>query len=183
MLLIYDSACAADAPRMRMGGVPLVPLDFEWPTCRTCDGAMQFLAHLPFENGTISVFYCQNDPGMCDEWDAAAGGTRAYIFAQPLQPASVPDVGATLLRGTTGLRLESEETRTQAPILGHVGGEPDWLQNDETPLCLECASPMTFTAELEEGHDFATAANLGGGGRGYVFRCDHCRAAAFLFQC
>lgn len=67
MLLIHDGACAPDAPRMRMGGIPLAPEGFEWPTCRTCEGAMQFLAHLPFDTGTISVFFCQNDPGLCDE--------------------------------------------------------------------------------------------------------------------
>ena len=95
----------------------------------------------------------------------------------------MPDEGIALLGGTTGLRLQAEETPTQAPILGHVGGHPDWLQSDETPLCSACASLMTFTAELEEGHDFATAANFGGCGRGYVFRCDRCTTAAFLWQC
>lgn len=166
-----------------MGGVPLVPRGFEWPRCRSCVGAMQFVAHLPFESGTISVFYCQNDPGMCDEWDAAAGGTRAYVFSGPLFPAGVPDDGVSCVRGATGLRLLPDGSPMQAPVVGRVGGEPEWLQNDETPLCAVCVSPMTFTAELEEGPDFATAANFGGGGRGYVFRCDECTTAAFLWQC
>lgn len=95
----------------------------------------------------------------------------------------MPSDNATLLRAATGLCLQSEETPTCAQILGHVGGDPDWLQNDETPLCPTCMSPMTFIAELEEGHDYATAPNFGGGGRGYVFHCDHCTKAAFLFQC
>ncbi|MEU9045289.1 MULTISPECIES: hypothetical protein [unclassified Kitasatospora] len=42
---------------------------------------------------------------------------------------------------------------------------------------------MTFTAELEEGCDFATSANFGGGGRGYLFSCQPCGEAAFLWQC
>ncbi|MER5978572.1 hypothetical protein ABT142_18960 [Streptomyces sp. NPDC001857] len=41
---------------------------------------------------------------------------------------------------------------------------------------------MTFTAELEEGNDFTTSANFGGGGRGYLFNCQPCRQAAFLWQ-
>ncbi|MEU6512341.1 hypothetical protein [Streptomyces sp. NPDC046942] len=41
---------------------------------------------------------------------------------------------------------------------------------------------MTFTAELEEGHDFATSANFGGGGRGYLFDCQACHQTAFLWQ-
>src|SRR5206468_21953 len=107
----------------------------------------------------------------------------AYVFSEPLRPAVLPGEGATLLGGTTGLRLELEGTPTQAPILGRVGGDADWLQNDETPLCPQCTSPMTCAVELEEGQDLATAANFGGGGRGYVFRCGHCSTAAFLWQC
>ncbi len=167
---------------MRTGGVPLAPEGFEWPTCRTCNGAMQFLAHLPLDEGVISVFFCQNDPGLCADWDATGGGNRAYIFAGQLQPASVPAEGVTLLGTATRLRLHPEETASQVPILGRVGGEPDWLQHDETPLCSGCSVAMTFVAELEEGYDFATAANFGGGGRGYVFRCGRCMTAAFLWQ-
>lgn len=182
MLLVYDGVCASDAPTTRTGGVPLAPEGFEWPTCQSCGGAMQFLAHLPFDGNVISVFFCQNDPGMCDDWDATGGGNRAYVFAGQLQPATVPAEGVTQLGATTRLRLQPEETATQAPSLGRVGGEPDWLQHDETPLCSGCSTPMTFAAELEEGYDFATAANFGGCGRGYVFRCDHCTTAAFLWQ-
>lgn len=182
MLLIYDGQCAPDASTLRMGGIPLVPVGFEWPTCRTCDGAMQFLAHLPLEVGVISVFFCQNDPGMCDDWDATSGGNRAYLFLDALEPATVPTDDATLLGAATGLRRHPELAPTQARMLGRNSGEPDWIQNNETPLCSGCNAPMAFTAELEEGHDHRTAANFGGGGRGYVFHCDHCRRAAFLWQ-
>ncbi|MCZ0981704.1 hypothetical protein O1L60_29965 [Streptomyces diastatochromogenes] len=75
-----------------------------------------------------------------------------------------------------------EHTPTRRPVLGRLGGAPDWLQDDETPLCPVCARHMAFTAQLEEGHDYATAANFGGGGLGYVFSCQHCGEAAFLWQ-
>jgi len=67
-------------------------------------------------------------------------------------------------------------------VLGQVGGQPAWLQNDETPVCSVCDQPMSFVAQLEEGHDHQTAANFGGGGCGYGYRCDTCRNAAFLWQ-
>ncbi|WP_329389934.1 hypothetical protein OG625_37660 [Streptomyces sp. NBC_01351] len=41
---------------------------------------------------------------------------------------------------------------------------------------------MTFTAELAEGYDFATSADFGGGGRGYLFNCRPCSEAMFLWQ-
>jgi hypothetical protein len=144
---------------------------------------MQFLAHLPTDVGVISVFFCQNDPGMCDDWDATAGGNRAYLFSGALTPATVPTEGETLLGAVTALRVHSAGTPTTQPVLGHLGGEPHWLQNDETPNCPSCTAPMTFTEELKEGRDHATAANFGGGGRAYVFHCQPCTEAAFLWQC
>ncbi|WP_327174220.1 hypothetical protein OG599_02275 [Streptomyces sp. NBC_01335] len=89
MLLIHDGETAADAPAPRTGGVPLVPSGFVWPRCRECDGAMQFLAHLPLDIGVVAVFFRQNDPGMCDDWDAAAGANHAYLFSGELTPAAV----------------------------------------------------------------------------------------------
>ncbi|WP_406861342.1 hypothetical protein ABZO31_13150 [Streptomyces sp. HUAS MG47] len=182
MLLIHDGTTAADAAVPRTGGVPLVPDGFVWPVCRECGGAMQFLAHLPLPSGVVAVFLCQNDPGMCDDWDAAGGANAAFVFSGELSPATVPAEGETQLDAVTALRLHPELTPTDAPVLGRWGGEPDWVQGDETPICPSCTVPMGFTAELEEGYDFATSANFGGGGRGYVFSCRPCGGAAFLWQ-
>ena len=182
MLLVYGGEAAADAPVLRTGGVPLVPDGFAWPLCRECGGAMQFLAHLPLDIGTVAVFQCQNDPGMCDDWDAASGGNRALLFTGPLSTAVVPAEGETLLGAVTVLRPRSAEERKEESVLGRLGGEPGWFQNDETPACPSCTTRMTFTLQLEEGYDSSTAANFGGGGRGYVFHCRPCGNAAFLWQ-
>ncbi|WP_405782749.1 hypothetical protein [Streptomyces sp. NBC_00859] len=183
MLLIHDGKAAADAPVLRTGGVPRVPDGFVWPVCRECHGPMQFLVHLPLPFGVVAVFFCQNDPGMCDDWNATAGGNAAFLFSGKLSPAAAPAEGETHLGAVTALRLHPESTPTDEPVLGRLGGEPDWLQDDETPVCSSCSALMAFTAELEEGDDFAASANFGGGGRGYVFSCRPCGEAAFLWQC
>ncbi|MBC9718805.1 hypothetical protein H9Y04_40390 [Streptomyces sp. TRM66268-LWL] len=182
MLLINGGEAAADAPDLRTGGVPLVADGFVWPLCRECEGAQQFLAHLPLAFGTVSVFFCQNDPGMCDEWDATGGANRAFLFRGELTAAAVPSEGETLLGAVTALRTHPADAPTEERVLGRLGGEPEWIQGDETPDCPSCAGRMTFTAELEEGADYETAANFGGGGRGYVFHCEPCGEAAFLWQ-
>jgi hypothetical protein len=41
---------------------------------------------------------------------------------------------------------------------------------------------MNFAVQLEEGHDYRTAANFGGGGCGYGFTCRPCGTASFLWQ-
>lgn len=182
MLLVHGGKAVDDAPGLRTGGVPLVPEGFAWPNCRECGGPMLFFAHLPLEAGVIAVFLCQNDPGMCDDWDATAGANRAFVFRGPLSPATVPTEGETLLGAVTALRPHPADTPTTEPVLGRLGGEPHWIQGDETPGCPSCTGPMAFTAELEEGADFETSANFGGGGLGYVFHCRPCGEAAFLWQ-
>lgn len=182
-MLVYDGRSAPDADIPRTGGLPLVPEGFIWPSCSACGGNLQFLAHLPSGGDVLSVFCCQNDPGLCDEWSATSGANRVYVFGGSLRPATVPEDGVVLLPVATALRREVAPAATDAPVLGCIDGEPAWIQNDETPDCPSCASRMTFAASLEEGYDFATAANFGGGGRGYIFRCRPCRQAAFLWQC
>jgi hypothetical protein len=69
-------------------------------------------------------------------------------------------------------------------ILGHIGGEPSWIQGDQTPTCDNCGSNMIFVAQLEEGPDRATEMNFGGAGCAYVFRCSCGQPSGkFLWQC
>ncbi|MEU4421844.1 DUF1963 domain-containing protein [Actinoplanes sp. NPDC024001] len=203
-LMTYAGAVAVDAPGTRTGGLPHTPPAFEWPRCRECAGPMQFLAQVSLADGVagsaglLSISMCQNDPGLCDEWDANAGGNRAFVFgADPVHVATPPDDGITLLDECCASRfvqvdvegyLEAAEhwhEQTNRPVqdvLGQVGGQAAWLQNDETPVCGSCARPMTFLVQLEEGHDHRTSMNFGGGGSGYGFRCEPCATAAFLWQ-
>ncbi|MFC4071589.1 DUF1963 domain-containing protein [Actinoplanes subglobosus] len=197
-LMTYAGAAAADAPGTRTGGVPLVPAGFEWPVCAECDGPMQFLAQVDLGGGLFSVFMCQNDPGMCDEWDATAGGNRAFVFgAGAVHAATPPGDGVTMLEEVCAVAFapvdaggyreatESWSRLTGRPareVLGHTGTAAQWLQNDETPECGGCGRPMTFVVQLDEGHDHRTAINFGNG-YGYGFRCEPCGEAAFLWQC
>ena len=198
--MIYAGSVAPEASGTRTGGVPQTPPAFEWPRCRTCRGPMQFLAQVTLDGATglLSIFMCQNDPGLCEEWDATAGGNRAYVLgADAVYLSGPPGDGITLMEETSGVEfvevdgedyfaareLWSEQTgRRAVDVLGQLGGDPAWLQFDETPTCGGCTGPMTFVVQLEEGHDHRTSANFGGGGCGYGFRCGPCGTAAFLWQ-
>lgn len=148
--------------------------------------------------GVLSVFMCQNEPGMCDEWDPVAGGNQALLFpfAAGLGPAVVPAGPVTALGEVSAVRYVTAsadygqaraawaelEGRPECDVLGQLGGQPWWVQGDETPACPECAKPMSFVVQLEEGRDYRTGANFGGGGCGYGFACRPCGTAAFLWQ-
>lgn len=68
-------------------------------------------------------------------------------------------------------------------VLGQWGGEPEWIQDEETPDCTGCGAPMSFVAMLGEGHHGSRAEPNFGTGDGYAFVCDPCARGAFLFQC
>ena len=77
-LLIADTAPPALTAGFSFGGLPLAPnvTAFAWPVCKTCSGPMQFLGQLPTPEKPklVLLFMCQNDPGLCDDWEADGGG-------------------------------------------------------------------------------------------------------------
>lgn len=190
-LMVHAGVADPDAATTRTGGVPLAPEGFRWPACRSCEDPMMFLALVMPPDLTmavgpqvLSVFMCQNDPGLCDEWDPAAGGNQALLFPLPgLRPAAVPDGPATLLGEACAVDLVTADEdygqarhawadragRPVSDVLGQLGGRPWWLQHPKTPSCARCDAEIRFAVQLAEGHDYQTAANFGGGGYGYLY--------------
>jgi len=197
-----------EAPdHVRFGGNPNVPRpSFVWPTCKECRGNMQYLGRLGSRHPTsgrtkhLLLFMCQNQPGLCEEWDANSGGNCVIaVDVEGLAPADVPSQGEVQREVEHGAKIVATEfdtyetARSEWPktsgrdagdILGVLGGEPSWIQGDETPSCDVCSTPMRFVAQLEEGPDRQTAMNFGGGGCAYVFECSACEhQAKMLWQC
>ncbi|QMU73542.1 DUF1963 domain-containing protein [Streptacidiphilus sp. P02-A3a] len=194
----------------RTGGVPLAPAGAPWPCCASCSAPMQFLAQVVLDDlgdevqgrGVLALFACQNDPGMCSDWEPDAGGNRALLLpVEGLEPMAQPEDGvdeAVLLLGSVravslvhedepdydqaGEEWAARNERPASTVLGQLGGTPAWIQDDETPSCPSCTSPMPLIAQLEEGPDHSTAMNFGSGGA-YAFACEPCGTATFLWQC
>jgi hypothetical protein len=90
-------------------------------------------------------------------------------------------------------------TNSQPDDLGFrtkFGGDPDWDQIDETPVCASCNQPMTFVAQLDSiEHDSKTNPHridairgdqhfmFGDVGMIYVFFCFECCQTKSVFQC
>ncbi|MGW6705910.1 DUF1963 domain-containing protein [Streptomyces sp. NPDC054956] len=155
--------------------------------------------------GVLALFACQNDPGMCEDWAPDSGGNRALLFPpEGLLPLSPPPLGEGVDEHVVSLGAVRSVTREsaaeadydlareawagktgrpQTEVLGQLGGEPAWLQGDETPTCPSCERPMPLIVQLEQGPDPGTAMNFGGGGCAYAFACEPCARALFLWQC
>ncbi len=188
----------------RIGGAPTVGGDLTWPVCRQCHGNMQFVAEIPLKAAGIAafdqseeilmLFECQNEPGICGEWDAASGANTALLTSNPaslLVPSTgevsspiqslvkANDYPESLIPETASDNYWSALVEGNGTVLGKLGGHPVWIQFDETPMC-PCGAVMTFFARLEEaGGDI----NFGGGSA-FAFVCAACKAhARFLWQC
>ena len=67
-----------------------------------------------------------------------------------------------------------------------LGGQPTWIQNEDTPNCEDCGEPMTFVAQLDSiGHRQPEAQGymFGDVGLIYVFFCFDDGATRSVFQC
>ena len=159
---------------------------------------MQFLAQVPLaehdepdlasRDQVLLLFQCQADPGMCDEWDADAGGNAAILVAAAGRESVDVPAGETLLPGCSPVTFEDgsdpdyqDAVAAREEVLGKLGGSPLWVQGDETPSC-SCGAPMRFVVQLEDRG--GGGINFGDAGVGYAFICADCSdRAKFLWQC
>lgn len=168
---------AKDSAGARVGGLPLLGASAAWPTCKTCSGPMQFLLQVPLDaprlkGRTLAVFQCQNQPGLCEEWDPKLGGNAALLAeaasAAPLEPPKVKKTKGANPIVLDALALVAAKGESQ----GTLGGKPEWIQADETPKC-RCGKKMVLAAQVDEfAHPMF---NFGGGGRAYAFACAACK--------
>lgn len=196
-LLINDPSKKHITAGTSFGGLPVkeIGVHIDWPTCTTCAAELQYLGKIKTDIGYELIFMCNNDPGMCDEWDAEGGGNKVIVLKEENLECFTPADAELSLRETEyGIVVEDTDaidydtaredwTGARRDVLGQLYGEPSWLQNDETPDCNCCSKPMRFVAQLEEGPDHKTAMNFGGGGTAYLFDCKEGMTAKFLWQC
>jgi hypothetical protein len=75
--------------------------------------------------GVLSVFMCQNEPGMCDEWDPRAGGNQALLLPLAgLLPAAVPGGSVTRLGEVSAVEYVTADTgcgQARQPWAGREG--------------------------------------------------------------
>lgn len=199
--LLINDVVASQEPATRFGGRPLHPENtpLTWPVCADCGNPQQFQFQLVIsEEGVsrlLSVFMCDGPDG-CSTWEP--NGRCNTVFVYPITSESVfvlAESQAEPRANEHGARLESvdapdyDQARSgwseahegqQRQVLGQLFGAPDWLQGEEVPTCEQCGQEMRFVAQLEEGPDYRSSMNFGGG-CAYLFDCA-CGIAKFLWQ-
>ncbi|WP_133574478.1 hypothetical protein [Pedobacter metabolipauper] len=146
-LLINDDSKKNILDETSFGGLPVkeAGVTVEWPKCKTCDAEMQFLGKIKTDIGLEQIFMCNNDPGMCDEWDAEGGGNKVNVVTAENIEFFEPIDSELSLRATEyAVKLvETAEddydiarenwTGNQREVLGQLYGSPSWIQGDERP--------------------------------------------------
>lgn len=199
-LLMRESNQAPLHQLTKMGGKPLAPSNTQWVSCSVCGGWMQFIGQIDLEETAIKevserkqlllIFMCTNNPGGCDEWDADLGGNAAILVSKTNQTSlEAPCDKEEFLLEETLLTLDECDdsaytycqilNQPQNQVCGKIGGEPVWIQADETPICT-CGARMTFIFQLQ----YSAEIQFGDAGSGYGFVCLVCQQRAkFLWQC
>jgi len=201
MITLLIKSDEFDLRETSFGGLPVKSGDqnFDWPVCKSCQLPMQYLGRIATDIGLEQIFMCQNNPGCCNEWDSESGANTVLITdSSCLNCASAPTNGEVVRNCEHGAKIveidaeDYDEARLKwkeesglgmRQVLGQVYGEPQWLQNDETPTCAGCGNKMRFVAQLEQGPNWETEMNFGGGGCAYLFDCRCNGSAKFLWQC
>lgn len=90
--------------------------------------------------------------------------------------------------------LELTPREAEAPVIDRLpvgkrsklGGWPDWIQADATPLCAKCGEEMSFIAQIDSFEDDSSPEKpgfvFGDGGMLYVFHCFWCRKGIAIQQ-
>lgn len=204
-LLVSDDAPAESLPVHRFGGRPLVAIGSKvvWPNCKECKLPMLFIGQIMVSaqdsssQNLILIFKCDRE-SICSSWMPDKGCNQVIVVpVSPnmtlMEPPSADGCLHSITYGAMVADSSGEDiydamknyvekaNSTFDKILGYIYGEPDWIQNDETPKCKKCKKPMRFVANLNEGPDPMQTFNFGTG-EAYLFDCK-CGAGKFLWQC
>ena len=180
LLVFAETEVDERAVVTRLGGRPLAPKDFVWPSCGDCQRPLQFLAQLVTSGAELLLLF------SCHSTDCAIGGgpdlpsnraVRVTASNSQLQqaPANTPLLPLTAVElmpfDQTNRPYDTARFDPGRFVFGMMGGVPDSVSR-HVPHCTACARPMGFIASLEEGSLFNFA-----GVQAFVFACEGCTAA------
>ena len=106
---------------------------------------------------------------------------------------TLPELNVELSLAGNSKPLSQEADKPGPGARTKFGGSPDWIQNNQTPICARCKKPMTFVAQIDsvsaaqnelgralEEHNSYMFADTG---MIYVFWCGKCNATHSMLQC
>jgi hypothetical protein len=171
---IVDESVQESSEQSFIGGHPVIPPEYGLPTCELCDSQLTFFFQIAFPVGhawagrSMAVFACtccvDEDyyiPQMLD--GQLSGAIIPLDFIRDYQNNFRIVVFLTQ-DGVIRLDYEPKVKYKKIQLLpadddsydNKVGGNPNWILEDESPAKLENGTPMVFIMQLLEGLTFET---------------------------
>lgn len=181
--LLKPAAKSAGRAAHQLGGKLEEPL-----CCPHCRAATNLMAQIDLADPLlpktalgarrVPVFWCLD----CVEWDATFFDISARV-PRPLDQTGKQIRPTELETGDGDL---PERRVTLVPVAAgkeagrksKLGGQPKWIQMDQTPDCPKCERPMAFVLQLAGD----SRVSYGDEGMLYAFACPDCRITASLVQ-
>ena len=168
------------------GGLPRTPI--QCPECRSPLGRIaafdthyEPLQAIKWRGDTIEAAICLE----CTLPAASSLTSISYAGDAPvvLQPTAQPESESYEPAEVEPLPerpLSLTPTGAKALEAGNrAGGQPGWIQGDDTPACPACAEPMNFLAQFASTEKYMFGADMG---IAYVFLCARCQVVATAIQ-
>lgn len=181
LLVLTETAVDELAGVTRLGGLPLAPHDFAWPSCGDCQRPLQFLAQLVPRSGAelLLLFSCHftdcaigGGPDLPSNRAVRVPATGSQLQQAPANTPTLPLTAVELVPFDQANRpYDTARFDPGRFVFGMMGGVADSVSR-HVPHCTACERPMGFIASLEEGSLF----NFGGV-QAFVFACEGCTAA------
>jgi hypothetical protein len=114
--------------------------------------------------------------------------TDQRVASARMRFASVPlrEIKINLQLPEPGTRKAPSEHDDLSAHRTKLGGKPDWIQADETPLCPDCNERETFICQIDsmdQSNDTGTQTYMfGDAGMIYVFFCFECGETDSVYQ-
>jgi hypothetical protein len=158
----------------------------EMPVCSKCNQLMDFVGYVDLRDSRIQkkslleivpIFFCFD----CLQWETITFDlqNKSSFKAVPNNEIRVfPEVEIDFIKAV------GKEEEEQKKALYKIGGLPNWIQDEEWPVCPECKNKMLFVCQVntdEKLYNGKYSQAFGDSGMLYVFTC--CKSVSTVMQC
>ena len=125
----------------------------------------------------VPIFFCFD----CLQWETITFDlqNKSSFKAVPNNEIRVfPEVEIDFIKAV------GKEEEEQKKALYKIGGLPNWIQDEEWPVCPECKNKMLFVCQVntdEKLYNGKYSQAFGDSGMLYVFTC--CKSVSTVMQC
>lgn len=171
--MILDGFGQTEDDTCYIGGKPRLPINVEIPKCSLCGTRQTFFFQVAFPDDhkwkgfTMAVFECTSCahenfliPEMLNGKLFGANIPRNFLstyqknFRFEVFKTNSSQVVNDYPECIKFIRIKFDGGN--GPILGHIGGTPIWILEDESPGTYDSGTPMHFLLQVNHGFEFET---------------------------